>query len=90
MLCGHDHNYERIQQDGITYIVNGAGGANLRRMKKEGAVEGSAIFYQKKHGAQRVEVKPVAGKAGTWEMTSKFINVDGEEIDSFTIERSAK
>ena len=91
VLCGHDHNYERIQQDGIIYIVNGAGGGNLRRMKKgESPIDGSAIFYDKKHGAQRVEVKPVAGKAGTWEMTSRFIDVDGKEIDSFTITGTEK
>jgi hypothetical protein len=89
MLCGHDHNYERIQQDGITYVVNGAGGGNLRRMNKGGQVEGSQIFYHKKHGAQRIEAKPVEGKTGTWEMTSKFIDVDGDEIDSFTITAAA-
>lgn len=91
MLCGHEHNYERIQQDGITYIINGAGGGNLRRMKKDqGPVDGSEIFYNKKHGAQRVEVKPVADKPGVWEMKSTFIDIDGAEIDSFTIPGTAR
>jgi len=89
MFAGHDHNYERIQQDGITYIVNGAGGGNLRRMHKEGQVEGSEIFYHTKHGAQLVEVKPVEGKPGTWELTSKFIDVEGAEIDTFTVTGTA-
>ena len=89
MLAGHDHNYERIQQDGITYIVNGAGGGNLRRMHKEGQIENSEIFYHTKHGAQLVEVKPVEGKPGTWELTSKFIDVEGAEIDTFTVTGTA-
>jgi tartrate-resistant acid phosphatase type 5 len=90
MLAGHDHNYERIQQDGITYVVNGAGGGNLRRMNKRGQIEGSEIFYYKKHGAQRVEVKPVEGKQGTWELTSRFIDVDGTEVDTFTVTGTAR
>ena len=27
VMAGHDHSYERIDADGITYIVNGLGGA---------------------------------------------------------------
>ena len=88
MLCGHDHNYERIRQDGITYVVNGAGGGNLRRFKEP--VEGSEMRYRDKHGAQRVEVKPAAGKPGSWELTSTFIDVDGKEIDAFSITAAAK
>jgi tartrate-resistant acid phosphatase type 5 len=90
MLAGHDHNYERIQQDGITYVVNGAGGGNLRRMNKQGRIEGSEAFYHKKHGAQRVEVAPVEGKPGTWELTSRFIDVAGAEVDTFSVTGTAR
>ena len=30
VLAGHDHDYERLEQDGITHIVAGGGGAPLR------------------------------------------------------------
>jgi len=89
MLAGHDHNYERIRQDGIIYVVNGAGGGNLRRMNKRGPIEGSEAFHHEKHGAQRCEVKPVEGRPGTWELTSRFIDVDGIEVDRFTVTGTA-
>lgn len=30
ILAGHEHSYERLEVKGITYIVSGGGGANLR------------------------------------------------------------
>ena len=27
VVAGHTHNYERLEQDGITYVVSGGGGA---------------------------------------------------------------
>jgi hypothetical protein len=27
VIAGHIHNYERFQQDGVTYLVSGGGGA---------------------------------------------------------------
>ena len=32
VLSGHDHNYSRIQANGVTYIVAGLGGRNLRAL----------------------------------------------------------
>src|SRR5690606_31883007 len=29
VLNGHDHNYERLQVNGLTYIVNGLGGGDI-------------------------------------------------------------
>ncbi len=31
---GHNHSYERLEADGITYVVTGGGGASLYRRKK--------------------------------------------------------
>lgn len=53
VIGGHDHNYERIEKDGLVYIVNGLGGAQPRPIKKK--VSGSKIFYDKNHGAMFVE-----------------------------------
>ncbi|OAA28364.1 hypothetical protein AT15_04630 [Kosmotoga arenicorallina S304] len=33
VLTGHDHNYQRIEHNGITYIVTGGGGASLYGIK---------------------------------------------------------
>lgn len=88
LLCGHDHNYERIERDGMTYIVNGAGGGSLRRSRNRQR-DDSKVFHFTKHGAQRVGVKPVEGKPDTWELTSRFIDIGGTEIDSFTIQATA-
>jgi tartrate-resistant acid phosphatase type 5 len=87
VLSGHDHDYERIGRDGITYVVNGAGGANLRGMRRSGGpVEGSVVFHHATHGAQRIDVVPVGVVSGGWTLTSRFIDVEGREIDAFTIE----
>lgn len=52
VLNGHDHVYERIQRDGIVYMVNGAGGAGLYGF--DTPVTGSAFRYNDNHGAQKV------------------------------------
>lgn len=87
MLAGHDHNYERIERNDMVYVVNGAGGAHVRRIKD--AVEGSQARFTGKHGAMRIEVAPAVGEPGAWQLNSRFISVDGTEIDAFTIERKA-
>ncbi|KUK27647.1 MAG: Phosphoesterase [Acetothermia bacterium 64_32] len=44
VLSGHAHNYERIQRDGVTYLVIGGGGANPSRLSPA-RVEGSQVAY---------------------------------------------
>lgn len=88
MLAGHDHNYERIEREGMVYVVNGAGGGNVRRMKD--AVEGSKSRFTGKHGAMRIEVAPAADEPDTWTLTSRFVTVDGTEVDAFTITRPGR
>jgi len=83
MLCGHDHDYERIERDGIVYVVNGAGGGNLRHF--ETPVNGSLVRYYHKHGAMRIDVSSTAEEVT---LTSRFIDVDNLEIDHFSIRRS--
>ncbi len=39
---GHAHNYERIEREGVTYLVVGGGGANLYRLSAE-RVPGSMV-----------------------------------------------
>ncbi len=42
ILSGHDHLYERIVQDGVTYVVSGGGGAPL--YQRGGVTRGSQVF----------------------------------------------
>jgi len=88
MLAGHDHNYERIEREGMVYVVNGAGGGNVRRMKD--AVEGSKSRFTGTHGAMRIDVMPAAGAPDSWTLTSRFVAVDGTEVDVFTITRPGR
>lgn len=83
ILCGHDHDYERIERDGLVYIVNGAGGGNLRHF--ESPVDGSLVRYYHKHGAMQIDVAMHADLAT---LDSRFIDIDGVEIDRFTLQRS--
>ncbi|MCX7750929.1 MAG: metallophosphoesterase family protein [Candidatus Bipolaricaulota bacterium] len=49
VFTGHAHNYERIERDGVTYLVCGGGGANLYPLgsRVPGSVAGSDeyLFY---------------------------------------------
>ncbi|MEX2186781.1 MAG: metallophosphoesterase [Pirellulales bacterium] len=49
VLSAHDHNYERLSIDGLTYLVAGTGGAALRVMSP--LVPGSIVTYNEAHGA---------------------------------------
>jgi tartrate-resistant acid phosphatase type 5 len=91
VLSGHDHDYERIERDGITYVVNGAGGANLRRQRRAGGpVAGSVVFHHATHGAQRIDVVPAVDTPDAWTLTSRFIDVEGREIDAFMIRSGSR
>ena len=53
VLAGHDHTYERIEQDGILYFVNGLGGRSKYEFRT--AVDGSERRYNSDYGAMLVE-----------------------------------
>ncbi len=76
VLSGHAHAYERLQQDGIVYFVNGLGGAS--RYFFGFAEEGSRVRYNADWGAQKVTVSSDA-------LTFEFWNVSGRLIDSYTL-----
>ena len=78
VLSGHDHTYERISRDGITYFVNGLGG--MTRYSFFGAVEGSQVRYNQDFGAMLVEASESA-------IHFQFINRQNEMIDSFELAR---
>lgn len=88
VLSGHDHDYERSQpmlgatvapsgQRGITYLVVGGGGANLRPMATA-SPSWSVIRNDKDHGYLDIDVTD-----GT--LTAKVLTPDGKQIDSFKL-----
>lgn len=78
VLAGHDHDYERLQIDGIPYIVNGVGGAALYDF--ETPLEQSLFRYNDDYGAMRVT-------ADLTQITFDFYAVTdgGTLIDSYTL-----
>ena len=78
VLAGHDHTYERARLGGVTYLVNGLGGAQEYEFKA--AIDGSEMRYNAKHGAQLAE-------ATKDELKLTFVTVDGERIDEVVLKR---
>jgi hypothetical protein len=53
VIAGHDHLYERLQENGLPYFVNGAGGKDLYPFKPW-PVSGSIVRYNQDYGAQLI------------------------------------
>jgi tartrate-resistant acid phosphatase type 5 len=79
VISGHDHTYERISRDGITYFVNGVGGAS--RYDFFDIVEGSQVRYNDDYGAMLVES---SGDV----MQFQFINRQGMVVDVVELVKS--
>lgn len=77
VLSGHDHTYERVQRDGITYVVNGLGGA-ARYARGFNGLEGSQIFFNAEHGAMLVE-------ADSASLHVRFVTRSEQLIDEFSL-----
>jgi tartrate-resistant acid phosphatase type 5 len=54
VLAGHDHTYERLEEDGLTYFVDGIGGNGIYDFVN--IVEGSQVRYNGDYGGIRVEM----------------------------------
>lgn len=76
VLGGHDHTYERLEFDGLTYIVNGLGGGPIYPFVFP--LAGSQARYNNAHGALLVE-------AGSELLSGTFASVDGNNSDQFGI-----
>ncbi|SNR38946.1 metallophosphoesterase [Hymenobacter mucosus] len=76
VLAGHDHQYERLQVDSLTYIVNGLGGHS--RYSTLAPVPGSRFRYTGNYGAMRVQASPDS-------LHFAFITRSGQLIEQFTL-----
>jgi tartrate-resistant acid phosphatase type 5 len=73
VLAGHDHNYERIEHDGLLYFVNGLGGG-ARYAPGAEPDAGSRAYYNQNHGAMQVEMD-------VEQLRFQFVTRDGELVD---------
>ena len=55
VLSGDDHVYERVEREGVTYLVIGLGGVDRHRFGSP--VEGSRVRYADEYGALGLAVR---------------------------------
>ena len=79
VMSGHDHSYERIVRGGITYVVEGVGGAPLYDCKPK-RVFGSQLCDDKHHGAVFLYVNQ-------YQLRAVFRGTSGQTLDTFVINR---
>jgi tartrate-resistant acid phosphatase type 5 len=75
VLSGHDHTYERLEENEIPYFVNGVGGGAIYNFTE--VVAGSQVRYNSDYGAMLVT-------ADLHTITFQFITRRGEQIDTYT------
>lgn len=88
VINGHAHNYERIQRDGVTYLIVGGGGAVPRELADslvEGsisAIEGYNFYLRVAASVDEITVDTVSvAQAGE----ESFQPTDGRLLDSFSL-----
>lgn len=77
---GHDHNYERVELDGIVYVVSGGGGVSTRAMgtPREGQIYAESVRH--------VTIVDIDG--GVLEM--KAFRTDGTVLDERKLEKGPR
>jgi len=79
VLAGHSHNYERIEQNGFPYVVNGVGGASFAPI--DSPMAGSRAHVDDKNGAMLAIANEV-------QITFEFYSApDAVRRDQFTLRR---
>jgi hypothetical protein len=79
VIAGHDHVYERLKVNQLTYLVNGAGGATLYGFGTP--LSGSQVRFNSDYGA-------IYAQADANQITFKFITRQGNLIDSYQLQRA--
>jgi hypothetical protein len=79
VLNGHEHSYERILVDGVTYLIDGLGGDD--KFGFTTPIEGSQVRYGADWGA-------LLGFPSENGLRFEFHSVGGELIDAVNIEKS--
>jgi hypothetical protein len=76
VIAGHDHTYERLTRDDLTYFVNGTGGYALYSFLTP--VMGSVVRFNADSGAMLVEVDSTGA-------TFRFVTRGGTTVDTHRI-----
>lgn len=76
VLSGHDHTYERLSAGGLTYVVNGLGGAS--RYSFGTPLAESVYRYNSNYGAMKLV-------ASSTYLTATFVSIDGVTRDTFSL-----
>ncbi|NNE00323.1 MAG: DUF4347 domain-containing protein [Pirellulaceae bacterium] len=79
VLSGHDHGYERLDLDGISYVVSGLGGESIFGFQTP--VPGSVVRYAGNYGLNMFT-------ATQSQIIGSFVSVDGVTQDTFVINAS--
>lgn len=77
VLTGHDHVYERLRADGLTYFVNGLGGDSFDRFHRP-PIRESIKRFTGAFGAMRID-------ATETNLTFRFITSAGQPIDTHVL-----
>ncbi len=78
VLSGHDHNYQRFERDGVTYVVHGGGGAGLYTLRPCPAGHPPRVAARVGHGF--VHVTADAGS-----VLVRVVDLTGKTIDRFEV-----
>lgn len=78
VLAGHDHHYENLVVEGVTYLVNGLGGR--QEYPIGAALPGSRVQYNSKKGAQ-------FAIATDKELRVRFVTVDRNVVDDVVLKK---
>ena len=78
VLSGHDHLYERLEVDGIPYLINGLGGGPIYPFIA--VLPESRVRYNAAHGALLIT-------ASEETMLFQFVADTGEVVDEFELSR---
>ena len=76
VLAGHDHGYERLEVDGLPYVVSGLGGVSIYSFGEP--VPGSLVRYNEQFGVTVLD-------ADERQLRLAFFNIEGQLIDTSTL-----
>jgi tartrate-resistant acid phosphatase type 5 len=77
VLTGHDHTYERLRVDGLTYFVNGLGGESFDKFYRS-PIRESLKRFTGTFGAMRID-------ATETNLTFRFITSSGNVVDTHVL-----
>jgi predicted phosphodiesterase len=77
VLNGHEHNYQRFEDDGVTYVVTGGGGASLTELKECRDDHPSRMAGEATHHFVALELDD--------SLSVTAIDLDGNVIDEFAL-----